>query len=79
MMLPTTLQRTDRSERQRLAVPTRDINKLIDALVTRRWLDISVTEDREQIGAAVGALLHDLAERRCSSQADTEPGQQYLA
>jgi hypothetical protein len=67
MMLPTTLQRTDRSERQRLAVPTRDINKLIDALVTLRWLDISVSEDRKQIGAAVGALLDDLAKRRCSS------------
>jgi hypothetical protein len=43
-----------------LMVPVRDVNALIDRLVSLGWLDLGASEDRRAINAAVGALLDDL-------------------
>lgn len=46
-----------------LRVRIRDINALTAALLDLGWLDERKSEDREQIAAAVAALLDDLAKR----------------
>jgi hypothetical protein len=72
-MLQRTDQRKQAAQRKRryrarlssgggvLAVPVRDLNRLIGTLLTLRWLAEDKSEDRCAIGAAVGAMLDDLA------------------
>jgi hypothetical protein len=44
-----------------LRVRVSDLNALIETLLALRWLAEPVSEDRDAIGTAVGALLDDLA------------------
>ena len=44
-----------------LRVPVKDINAVIDAVIDTNWLPESASEDRKQVGEAVGRMVDDLA------------------
>ena len=44
-----------------LRVPVKDINAVVAALLDLRWLPLEHSEDRKQVGEALGRMVDDLA------------------
>jgi hypothetical protein len=53
-----------------LSVPLKDLNGLITVLLDLQWLPETKSEDRKEIGIAIGLMLDDLAVRHARGTAD---------